>query len=109
MIAPKDESRDLVMQWLEVEGLAGELSPRGDAVIIKAPVKKIEKLLSAEYIPFSKFACLRPPNINCTPKPRVISHLNEVTFCDLVLSLYLTNILDSSVKFWRNCNSHASV
>ena len=54
MIAPKDESKDLVMQWLESEGMSGEasLSPRLDAVVIETTVDKIEKLLKAEYSVF---------------------------------------------------------
>ncbi|TVY82340.1 Tripeptidyl-peptidase sed3 [Lachnellula suecica] len=54
MIAPKDESKDLVMQWLEGEGLgdAASLSPRADSIIIKSTVDKIEKLLKAEYTAF---------------------------------------------------------
>jgi tripeptidyl-peptidase-1 len=54
MIAPKDESRDLVMQWLENNGLGenAELSPRSDSVIVKATITQVEKLLNAEYRPF---------------------------------------------------------
>jgi tripeptidyl-peptidase-1 len=54
MIAPKDESRDLVMQWLERNGLkeCAELSPRSDSVIVKASVSQVERLLNAEYSPF---------------------------------------------------------
>jgi tripeptidyl-peptidase-1 len=54
MIAPKDESRDLVLQWLEVKGLNGqaEMSPRSDTVIVKASIAQIEKLLDAEYSVF---------------------------------------------------------
>ncbi|TVY51388.1 Tripeptidyl-peptidase sed3 [Lachnellula cervina] len=54
MIAPKDESKDLVMQWLESEGMSDEasLSPRLDSVLIQTTVDKIEKLLNAEYSAF---------------------------------------------------------
>ncbi|TVY38914.1 Tripeptidyl-peptidase [Lachnellula subtilissima] len=54
MIAPKDESKDLVMQWLESEGMSDEasLSPRLDTVLIQTTVDKIEKLLKAEYNAF---------------------------------------------------------
>jgi hypothetical protein len=54
MIAPKDESRDLVLQWLAHKGLGGqiEMSPRSDTVIVKASIAQIEKLLHAEYSPF---------------------------------------------------------
>lgn len=54
MIAPKDESRDLVMQWLESEGLSNhaELSPRSDSVIVTASIAQVEILLNAEYSQF---------------------------------------------------------
>ncbi|TVY12966.1 Tripeptidyl-peptidase sed3 [Lachnellula arida] len=54
MIAPKDESKDLVMQWLESEGMSDEasLSPRLDSVLIQTTVDKVEKLLKAEYSAF---------------------------------------------------------
>ncbi|KAE9364154.1 subtilisin-like protein [Stipitochalara longipes BDJ] len=53
-IAPKDESRDLVMQWLDREGLGknSSISPRQDSIIVQASVSQIEKLLNAEYSPF---------------------------------------------------------
>jgi tripeptidyl-peptidase-1 len=56
MIAPKDESKDLVMQWLESQGMSSEatLSPRSDTVIIETTVDKVEKLLNAEYNVFGK-------------------------------------------------------
>jgi tripeptidyl-peptidase-1 len=56
MIAPKDETSELVMQWIESEGLAdyATLSPRLDAVVIEASISKIEKLLDAEYEPYGK-------------------------------------------------------
>jgi tripeptidyl-peptidase I len=51
MIAPKIESRELVMQWLNREGLAdhASLSPRLDSVIVQASISQIEALLNAEY------------------------------------------------------------
>lgn len=54
MVAPRDESSDLVMQWIESEGLRqyATLSPRQDSVIVEASISKIEKLLNAEYTPF---------------------------------------------------------
>lgn len=70
MIAPKDESRDLVMQWLETEGVASELSARGDAVVVKGSINQIEKLLSTEYIPFGKFFSPHPHNIAPPLPPR---------------------------------------
>lgn len=51
LIAPKDESGDLVMRWLEAAGLRSHAtySSRGDSIIIEASVAQVEKLLSAEY------------------------------------------------------------
>ncbi|RAL66549.1 hypothetical protein DID88_006239 [Monilinia fructigena] len=51
MIAPKTQSRDLVLQWLATAGLSNQtsVSPRGDSVIVEASVSKIEELLQAEY------------------------------------------------------------
>ncbi len=56
MIAPKDDSRDLVMKWLKSEGLGGNasLSLRADSIIVQASVGQIERLLNAEYSPFGK-------------------------------------------------------
>jgi hypothetical protein len=56
MIAPKDDSRELVMKWLNSEGLGerASLSPRADSIIVQASVSQIEKLLNAEYAPFGK-------------------------------------------------------
>jgi tripeptidyl-peptidase I len=58
MIAPKDESSDLVMQWIQSEGLGdyATISPRLDAVIVEASISQIEKLLNAEYTPFGGFS-----------------------------------------------------
>lgn len=57
MIAPKDESSELVMQWLRSEGLIGQatVSPRLDSIILEASISQVEKLLQAEYQPFGKF------------------------------------------------------
>jgi hypothetical protein len=56
MIAPKDESRELVMKWLNSKGLRenASLSPRTDSIIVQASVSQIEKLLDAEYAPFGE-------------------------------------------------------
>jgi hypothetical protein len=56
MIAPKDESRELVMKWLNSKGLGenASLSPRTDSIIVQASVSQIEKLLDAEYAPFGE-------------------------------------------------------
>jgi tripeptidyl-peptidase I len=61
MIAPKDESSDLVMQWIRTEGLGeyATISPRLDAVVVEASISQIEKLLNADYTPFGWF----PPSI----------------------------------------------
>ncbi|KUJ09482.1 subtilisin-like protein [Mollisia scopiformis] len=54
MIAPKDESRDLVEQWLRSEGLSGQatISPRADSIVLEVSIAQVEKLLNAEYEPF---------------------------------------------------------
>ena len=59
MIAPKDESGDLVMDWLNSAGLGSHasLSQRGDSVIVEASISQIEKLLDAEYSAFGKNFC----------------------------------------------------
>lgn len=51
MIAPRDNSSELVMEWLKSEGLSGHatISTRSDSVIIEASIRQIEKLLDAEY------------------------------------------------------------
>ncbi|KAF7534263.1 hypothetical protein G7054_g6365 [Neopestalotiopsis clavispora] len=51
MIAPKDESKSLVLDWLSQSGLADKssVSSRGNAVIVTASVSEIEQLLAAEY------------------------------------------------------------
>lgn len=56
MIAPKDESKELVMDWLSEEGLSSyaTLSPRSDSVIVEASISQIEKLLKTDYSTFSK-------------------------------------------------------
>lgn len=54
MIAPKQESSDLVMQWLtkEISAPEAKVTKKGDYVTIQASVKTIEKLLDAEYSVF---------------------------------------------------------
>lgn len=54
MIAPKQESSDLVMQWLdnEISSSEAEITTKGDYVTIQASVKTVEKLLNAEYSVF---------------------------------------------------------
>lgn len=56
MIAPKEDSSKLVMEWLATEGLSSHasISQRSDAVIVDASVTQIEALLNAKYMPFSK-------------------------------------------------------
>jgi tripeptidyl-peptidase I len=56
MVAPKDESSDLVMQWIAAEGLGSHatISPRLDSVIVEASISQIENLLNTEYTPFGE-------------------------------------------------------
>lgn len=51
MIAPKQESSDLVKQWLasDVSSPEAKITTKGDYVTIEANVRTIEKLLNAEY------------------------------------------------------------
>ncbi|KAG9247173.1 peptidase S8/S53 domain-containing protein [Calycina marina] len=55
MVVPKNSSRDLVLQWLSSEGLekSATVSPRGDSIILDTTISEVEKLLNAEYTPFS--------------------------------------------------------
>lgn len=54
IIAPKDESGAMVMEWLEAMGLRdhAEYSKRGDSIVIEASISQIERLLDAEYSAF---------------------------------------------------------
>ena len=54
MVAPKQESSDLVKQWLtkEISSPEAKITTKGDYVTIQASVKTIEKLLNAEYSVF---------------------------------------------------------
>lgn len=56
IIAPKDESGEMVMEWLESMGLRSHayFSKRGDSIIVEAPVAQIERLLDAEYSAYSE-------------------------------------------------------
>lgn len=56
IIAPREESSDLVLQWIRDAGLGDHatLSPRSDAVVVEASVSQIEKLLDAEYTSFGE-------------------------------------------------------
>lgn len=58
IIAPKDESGSMVMEWLENEGLASfaKYSNRGDSVIVEASVAQIQTLLNAEYSAFCEYS-----------------------------------------------------
>lgn len=60
MIAPKDESRDLVMEWLASEGMSdvASLSAQSDSVIVEASLTQVEKLLNAEYSAFGMLSFL---------------------------------------------------
>jgi tripeptidyl-peptidase-1 len=63
MIAPKTESRDLVLQWLATANLDSQatVSARGDSVILEATVSQIEELLQAEYNAYSMLFCSLMP------------------------------------------------
>jgi hypothetical protein len=56
MIAPSKESEDLVMAWLQSEGLGdvATLNWRGNVVEVETTIDKAEQLLSAEYKSDSK-------------------------------------------------------
>jgi tripeptidyl-peptidase I len=56
MVAPKDESKSLVLDWLSQQGLANQasVSPRGNTILVKATVSEAEKLLETEYDSFGK-------------------------------------------------------
>lgn len=57
MIAPTDESKSLVLDWLSQQGLADKsvVSSRGNAVTVTASIEEIEKLLEADYETYSEF------------------------------------------------------
>lgn len=57
MIAPTDESKSLVLDWLSHQGLADKsvVSSRGNAVTVTASIEEIEKLLEADYETYSEF------------------------------------------------------
>ena len=63
MIAPREESSELVMEWLNSEGLSSHasLSRRLDSVIVEASVSQIEKLLNAEYSAYGMCSSLKFP------------------------------------------------
>lgn len=52
MIAPAEESSDLVMQWLASELSDAKVSQKGDYVTVEASVNEIEELLDAKYSVF---------------------------------------------------------
>lgn len=56
MIAPADEAKDLVAEWLGQAGLGNSysLSARGNAIVVTGTVSEIEKLLGTEYDVYSK-------------------------------------------------------
>jgi hypothetical protein len=49
MIAPAQESGDLVMQWLQSELSSAKITQKGDYVTVEASVNEIEELLDADY------------------------------------------------------------
>jgi hypothetical protein len=60
MIAPKGESRDLVLSWVEEAGLSRYASsyPSSDSVVLEASISQIEKLINAEYSSFGEYLLL---------------------------------------------------
>lgn len=56
VIAPKEESRQLVFQWLGNHSLSdvAVLTPRGNIVIVNTTVSQAEKLLGTKYNTYSK-------------------------------------------------------
>lgn len=56
IIAPKDESRQLVFEWLGNHSLANSavLTPRGNIVVVNATVSQAEQLLGTKYNGYSK-------------------------------------------------------
>jgi tripeptidyl-peptidase I len=57
IVAPKDESRLLVLDWLSQQGLADKstVTSRGTAITVTASVEAIENLLQAQYDTYSEF------------------------------------------------------
>lgn len=56
IIAPKSESKDLVLEWLGEHGLAADaaMTPRGNVILVNATVAQAETLLGAEYKSYGK-------------------------------------------------------
>jgi len=54
MIAPKEESHELVMKWIEDAGLSSHAttSHLSDSIIVEASISQIESLIKAEYNSF---------------------------------------------------------
>jgi tripeptidyl-peptidase-1 len=57
MIAPEQESKDIVIQWLsrEISRTEAKITSKGDYITVQANVKTIEKLLNAEYSVFGMY------------------------------------------------------
>lgn len=57
IIAPKEESRQLVMEWLGNNSLsdAASLNERGNIVIVETTVSKAEQLLNTKYNSYSEY------------------------------------------------------
>jgi tripeptidyl-peptidase-1 len=57
MVAPKQESIDLVKEWLarETSGSNAEVTVKGDYVTVQASVNVVEQLLKTKYNTFGKF------------------------------------------------------
>lgn len=56
IISPADESRDLVLQWIDSHGLtdSAALNARGNAITLNVTVSQAEDLLATKYNSFSK-------------------------------------------------------
>jgi hypothetical protein len=54
MVAPKQESVDLVQDWLKTQTTSydAEITVQGDYVTVQASVNTVERLLNAEYSTF---------------------------------------------------------
>jgi len=97
MIAPKEESRDLVMQWLEEAGLKdhASISPRGDAIIVKTSISEVEKLLNAEYNAFSKYITNPVHKMASICDTLLKTHLLTGAQLDLILEPRLSGLLST--------------
>lgn len=52
MLAPKTESVDAVLNWLDEQGLLEKTSLENEFVVVNASIDDAEKLLAADYQPY---------------------------------------------------------